>query len=116
MKIGQIVLIGGIVWAATWSHAISQTAKLTTPTRAGVFAKLKVGQSVELYSNNAGITSIRIYDDPQQALQHNAKIIELAGDMIALETAAEGEGEDGPAIEYRFPVNAVHTVAHFRAK
>lgn len=116
MKLGQILLLGGIVWAAAWAQAISQTPKVEAPAKGGLFAKLKVGQRVELYSNNSGITSIRIYDDPQLAMQHNAKIVELTDGMIALETAAGGDAADAPAVEYRFPVYAVHTVAHFRAK
>jgi predicted nuclease of restriction endonuclease-like (RecB) superfamily len=111
VKLFQVLVLGMMALLAIGSLAVSQQDKPLKPAPAGVFANLKVGQSIEFLSAAQGAT-IRTFEDDARQSALKDRILEIGSDYIVV--AVRDANADKDVAEIRLPTSAVMGVVFVR--
>jgi hypothetical protein len=108
LSVGYLVA----AWPAL-SPVASQTAMAQQPPGKKIFSSLRVGQMVEVRSDNQLVNYVTVYDAPEDKDKMNKKITEIGDDYMAVTFAGAVEGQ---MIDVRIPVYSLVSLVHVRSE
>jgi hypothetical protein len=78
----------------------------------GIFSSLKVGQLVEIDSNQIG-SVIRTYEDAANKERMTARLTEIGADYLVAQVAT---GNAGEIMEVRLPLTSLSSIIHLKSR
>jgi|SRR6516165_6455295 hypothetical protein len=105
----RLTAIGAILGVVLLVAALAPHSAAQGGGEKGVFSTLRVGQMVDVRTDNIGIV-ISVYEDPAFKDKMRSRIVEIGRDYIAVDYLSPDE----TPMEMRYPVSSITVVTHIK--